>query len=365
MHYQIVRSLLFHLDAEAAHHLTSRAAWMGQTLAPAVVRRLFGFEHAALRQELWGLTFPNPVGLAAGFDKNARLVPFWTELGFGFAEVGSVSALPAEGNPRPRSFRLQEDQALINRMGLNNEGAVAVAARLAGLDRRRWRPLGINIAKTHDPTILGEAGIEDFRKSFALLASFASYIALNVSCPNTTEGKTFESPDALDALLAVIMQERKRVRPDVPILVKLSPPATLRPEGEGLVGETVSVAMTHGVDGFIATNTASDREGLRTPRGRLEAIGRGGLSGAPLEERSTALVRYLYRRTGKPVIGVGGIRSAETAYAKISAGASLIQLYTGLVYEGPGLIRSIKQGLVRRLERDGLQNIGQAVGREA
>lgn len=361
--YATLRPLLFRLDAERAHHLATGAARMAQTLAPWLVERMFAFAHPALGQTLWGLSFANPVGLAAGFDKNARLIRFWQRMGFGFAEVGSVSARKSSGNPRPRAFRLPEDAALINRMGLNNQGAPKVARRL-----RRTRPagfpVGVNLAKTHDPAILGEAALEDFRTSFRLLAPHADYVALNISCPNTTEGKTFEDPNALDDLLRVIFDERTALGLNVPILVKLSPPLSDRFILDSLIDELVGVAMAHGVHGFIATNTAPDREGLVTPPDRVASIGPGGLSGAPLERRATRMIRYLYERTeGRlPLIGVGGIRSPETAYARIRAGASLIQLYTGLVYEGPGLVRRIKEGLVRLLERDGYAHIREAVG---
>ena len=359
--YPLLRPLLFRLDAEQAHRAGMNAARVAQAATPSAVERLFGFEDERLRQSIWGLDFPNPVGLAAGFDKDAELVPFWTSIGFGFAEVGSVSAQAAAGNPRPRAFRLPSDEALVNRMGLNNGGAARVAERLARTSVRR--PLGINLAKTHSPAILGEAAVDDFRQSFRRLARLAHYVALNVSCPNTTEGKTFEDPDALDALLRAIFEERSALGLDVPVLVKLSSPAGETDVGDGME-DVVAVALAHGVSGFIATNTASDRAGLRTSEADVRRIGRGGLSGRPLEARATALVRWLYGRTSGevPVVGVGGVRSAEAAYAKVRAGASLVQLYTGLVYEGPGLVKRIKRGLVRLLQEDGFASISEAVG---
>lgn len=366
--YRFFRPLLFALGAEPAHRVATGAAHLAQATHTApLLAPLFAFEHEALHQQVWGLDFANPVGLAAGFDKNAVLVPFWERLGFGFVEVGSVSARPARGNPRPRAFRLPEDAALINRMGLNNQGARRVARRLARVVPRVRMPLGINLAKTHDPSILGEAAVEDFRQSFRLLAPHAAYVTLNISCPNTAEGKTFEDPAALDALLSAVFAERTAAGLDVPVLVKLSPPLTDRVVFDSLVEELVAVARAHGVAGFVATNTAADREGLSTPEAVLDAIGRGGLSGAPIERRATQLVRYLYQKTGGsvPIIGVGGIASAEAAYAKIRAGASLVQLYTGLVYEGPGLVRRIKEGLVELLRRDGLASVRDAVGADA
>ncbi len=259
---------------------------------------------------------------------------------------------------------MPEDRALVNRMGLNNEGADAVAEHLR--DTSRSIPLGINLAKTHDPAILGDTATEDFLYSFRRLAPLADYVALNVSCPNTAEGKTFEEPAAFDGLLTAVMNERDALGLAVPVLVKLSPPAEVSFD-PGPVDELIDLALGHGITGFVATNTASDRSSLRTDGARLKEIGRGGLSGRPLAERSTALVRHLYRRTGGriPIIGVGGVDSAETAYRKIRAGASLVELYTGLVYEGPGLIRRINRGLIRLLERDGFASVGEAVGTAA
>lgn len=359
--YRLVRPLLFLLPAERTHELVLGGARLVQQarLLPAPRER----GENALEQRLWGLRFPNPLGLAAGMDKNARLPLFFEALGFGFVEVGSVSARPAPGNPPPRLFRLPQDRALINRMGLNNDGATAVAARLLYTVQRKRTPLGVNLAKTHDPSILGDAAVADFCESFARLAGLADYVALNISCPNTREGKTFADPQALDTLLAALFARRREVAPQVPVLLKLAPADA--PDPGQRLDELVAVARTHGVAGFIACNTAPDRHGLTTEESTVARMGPGGLSGRPLRERSTALVRSLYRRTAGalPIIGVGGVDSAESAYEKIRAGAALVQLYTGLVYEGPGLVRRIRRGLLRLLERDGLTSICEAVGR--
>lgn len=363
--YELIRATLFKLDPEWAHRLTAAAARAAQmTRADRLVEGKFEFDDVRLQQTIWGIPFPNPVGLAAGFDKNAALVPFWATLGFGFAEVGSVSALPSRGNPRHRAFRLPEDEALINRMGLNNRGASRIARRMRRFERRRSIPIGVNLAKTHDPAIMGDEAVEDFRRSFELLAPHADYVALNISCPNTREGKTFEDPDALEKLLKAVMGQRRESAPDVPVLLKLSPPLSERVVFDSAVDEAVSLGMEYGVAGFIATNTASDRDGLSTESERLAAVGEGGLSGRPIEARATHLVRYLYRRIGAtvPIIGVGGVFSAEDAYRKIRSGASLVQLYTGLIYRGPGVVREIKLGLIRLLERDGFSSIADAVG---
>lgn len=328
---------------------------------------MYEFAHPSLHQEIFGKTFANPVGLAAGFDKNARMIPFFRKAGCGFVEVGSVSALKSKGNKKPRAFRLPEDQALINRMGLNNVGAKAVQPRLKQHAGQIAFPVGVNIAKTHSPSIMGDAAIEDFCESFRILAPHADYVALNISCPNTEEGKTFEDPNALDQLLTAIMRERSQMERRMPVLVKVSPPHTAHFVLDSFFDEILLVSLAHKVNGFIATNTASDRQNLMTSPQEIERIGKGGLSGQPIRERANGLVKYLYRKTkGKmPIIGVGGIASAEQAYERIKAGASLIQVYTGLVYEGPGLIRSIKQGLVKLMEEDGHSSVAHIVGIES
>lgn len=362
--YRFLRPLLFRMDAERAHDISLRAATLVQNVAPSFIEPQYHYEDERLKQRLWGTLFPNPVGLAAGVDKNAKLVPFWEAVGFGFVEVGSVSAMAASGNPKPRAFRLPDDRALLNRMGLNNEGAAAMAERLEAGGNDRTRPLGINLVKTHDPGVMGEAALEDFRESFRLLAPHASYVVLNVSCPNTSDGKTFEEPHALDELLSTIFSEQKAPGLEIPVLVKLSPPVSERVIFDTWTEDIVSVAQAYGVHGFVVSNTASDRKGLDTPQSTLDALGDGGISGAPLADRATCLVRYLYRATDGevPIIGVGGVRDAASAYEKIQAGASLVQLYTALVYEGPGLVKRIKEGLVKRLREDGHVSIEDAVG---
>lgn len=362
--YSALRRTLFRLPAETAHHVVFAAAGFAEKVGAGIVERLYHFEHDALGVSLWGQRFANPIGLAAGFDKNARLVDFWPRLGFGFAEVGSVTFRPSKGNPRPRAFRLVEEGALINRMGLNNEGAERIAARIGNRGMYHPFPLGINIAKTHDPAIVGDDAIYDYVESFRLLAPAANYIALNISCPNTVEGRTFEEPASLDNLLQAILAARKEMKSRVPVLVKLSPPLSDRVVYDSLLDELVAVCLTHGIQGFVASNTASDRSGLSTPAHILQQIGAGGLSGKPIEKRSTRLVRYLFEKTnGKtPIVGVGGVDSADGAYEKIRAGATLVQLYTGLVYHGPGLVRSIKEQLLSLLREDGYSNVSQAIG---
>ena len=360
--YTFVRPLLFQLDPEQAHDITFQLArWIPAPML-AIVKASLAFEDDRLKQTVWGQTFPNPVGIAAGLDKNGVLLPLWEAIGAGFIEIGSITARPSRGNPSPRLFRLPEARALINRMGLNNEGAERIARRLRFIEKRPSIPLGINIAKTHDPNILGSSAIEDFRYSFCQMAPLADYIAVNISCPNTAEGKTFEEPEALQTLLDILFEERENLKSEVPVLLKWSPPPST--EIPPQFDELLRVARTFPVSGFIATNTASDRQGLEIPREKLQRIGPGGLSGRPLRSRAVALTRYLYEQTQGtlPIIGVGGIDSADAAYERIRAGASLVQVFTGLIYEGPGLIHDIKKGLIQRLTADGYAHIQEAIG---
>ena len=258
--YPVLKSLLFQLDAERAHHVAMNAARFVQALSPSLVQPLYAFDHPALHQELRGATFRNPVGLAAGFDKNAQLVRFWEHAGFGFCEVGSVSARASSGNQKPRAFRLPADRALINRMGLNNDGAEEVSQRLRRLGLDKTFPVGVNIAKTHDPEIMGEGAMLDFRHSFRVLAGLATYVVINISCPNTAEGKTFEDPESLDTLLSALLSDKKEMGLDVPVLIKLSPTFSRHVVFDSAIEEILSIALSHGIQGLVATNTASDRQ---------------------------------------------------------------------------------------------------------
>ena len=277
--YPVFKSFLFRIDAERAHHLATSTARLVQAISPSIIKPLYNFDHSSLYQKIWGTSFRNPVGLAAGFDKNAQLVRFWDKAGFGYCEIGSVSARASQGNKKPRAFRLPSDKAIINRMGLNNDGAEEVSQRLKKLNRDNLPPLGINIAKTHDPNILGEGALLDFRHSFRVLAPLASYVVLNISCPNTSEGKTFEDPESLDALLTAIFSDRKEIGVNVPLLVKLSPTFSQHVVFDSAIEEVLSIVQQHGIDGLVATNTASDRQHLITSDAELSRIGRGGLSG--------------------------------------------------------------------------------------
>ncbi|HEU4796844.1 MAG TPA: quinone-dependent dihydroorotate dehydrogenase, partial [Pyrinomonadaceae bacterium] len=306
-------------------------------------------------------SFPNPVGLAAGFDKNGIALDALAALGFGFIEAGTVTFHPQPGNPRPRLFRLPEDKALINRAGFNNEGAAAFAKRV-----KHHRPqcvLGVSIGKSKITPL--ENATEDYLASFALIYEVADYVAVNVSSPNTPQLRELQQAEQLASLLTALQarnrelqQTHQRERP-VPLLVKLSPDLT-REQLEVIV----DVIVRLGIDGIIATNTTIAREPLVTDRVRVVALGEGGLSGAPLRAKSKQIVAQLYRLTeGKvPIIGVGGIFNAEDAWEKIAAGASLVQLYTGFIYRGPGIAREINHGLEQILKREGFSNLDAAVG---
>jgi dihydroorotate dehydrogenase len=309
----------------------------------------------------FGLEFPNPVGLAAGFDKNGTAAQALAALGFGSIEVGSVTSAPQPGNPRPRLFRLPLDRALINRAGFNNCGAAQVAEHV-----RRRRPdcvLGVNIGKSRDVPI--DDAIPDYLKSFEAVYEVADYLAVNVSSPNTPNLRELQRPDMLAELLKSLQQRNNELaqhysfpRPR-PLLLKIAPDLS-----EAEIESIVEVATRLKISGLIATNTTVRREGLRTSPADVEAYGAGGLSGAPLRQRSNEVISLIYRLTkGElPIIGVGGVFTAADAWGKICAGASLVQLYTGFIYEGPGVARQINDGLAEILRREGFQTLDEAVG---
>lgn len=331
----IVKPVLFNLDPEFAHELTVHTGvafsdWPLFSMFRAVESTQSQFHYKNLR-------FSNRVGLAAGFDKNAHYFPLMQQLGFGFLEIGSVTAQASEGNPKPRLFRLPTDAALINRMGLNNEGAFAITQRLSA--KKPVVPFGINIAKTHSPSILGDAAIADYTQSFILSEPIADYITLNISCPNTEEGKTFEEPEALFNLLSSIKKHRTSAKP---IFIKLSPDNTAE-----ITKELVKISLSFEMDGFICSNTSSKREHLATPSQEINAIGKGGLSGKPILEKSIAMISLVKSFAPDSVlIGVGGICEPNDALRYVDSGADLIQVYTGMIYYGPALIRDIRTKLV-------------------
>jgi dihydroorotate dehydrogenase len=329
---KIVRPLLFSIDPERAHHLVigllRRAAHVNL-----VLRLLQRFQPTAKPKSLFGVTFPNPIGLAAGFDKNGVALPALAALGFGFIEIGTVTAKSQPGNPKPRIFRYSKRQALINRLGFNNDGADIVANRLG-----RWResglwptvPVGINIGKSK-ATPLDQAPA-DYLHSFRRLRKFADYIVLNVSSPNTPGLRSLQERDALTSLLRAVWEEN---RDGKPVLLKISPDLSVAE-----LAEIVATCEEHQIAGIIATNTTLDHSSIPSDSDQA-----GGLSGAPLREKSTALVRMIAASSAIPVIGCGGIFDGESAREKMEAGAALIQIYTGFVYRGPGLLREIAESL--------------------
>jgi dihydroorotate dehydrogenase len=330
---RLVRPLLFSMDAETAHHFTIAVLGSASHFGLAL-RVLRSFQPASKPKTLFGLDFPNPVGLAAGLDKNGVALPVWAALGFGFVEIGTVTAKPQFGNPKPRIFRLPEQHALINRLGFNNDGADAIADRLCKVRQsQQWPavPVGINIGKSRATPL--EQATDDYLYSFRLLRDFADYIALNVSSPNTPGLRELQEPQRLSELLRAIGDEAGAIQK--PVVVKISPdlsPAELHP--------ILTVCEDNGVAGIIATNTTLDHSSI-PPQLDQE----GGLSGAPLREKSTALVRNIAARSAIPVLASGGICDAASALDKFHAGAQLIQLYTGLIYRGPRLLREIVETL--------------------
>ena len=377
----VARPLLFALSAETAHSLTIAGLRPGLALSPsrrltrAILGGLAGGDRR-LAQELWGLTFDGPIGLAAGLDKNGVAIDAFAALGFSHVEIGTVTALPQPGNDLPRLFRLVSDRAVINRMGFNNDGAVKIGARLAARYRER-RPecvLGVNIGKSKVVDL--EAALDDYLASTRALAAVADYLVVNCSSPNTPGLRDLQSESSLRPLLEGVrrcLDDAAKVThlPHVapasqtaqqrkPLLLKIAPDLT-----DAALDAVVDVALETGCDGLIATNTTIGRAGLKTPTTRVEACGAGGLSGAPLRARSTeVLARVARRLDGRiPVIGVGGVDSTEAAWEKIVHGASLVQIYTGLIYEGPGLVGRIHRGLARKLDEHALPNLKAAIGR--
>jgi dihydroorotate dehydrogenase len=345
--YDLVKPALFALPPETAHGATKRLLRTVQhTPVERLLRERYVVDDPRLHVEAFGERFPNPVGVAAGFDKNGTVPAALAALGFGHVEVGGVTREPQRGNRRPRLFRLPEDRALINRMGFNNEGADAVGRRLDAASLPDV-PIGVNVGKSKATPL--ENAPADYRYTYERVADAADYVVVNVSSPNTPGLRSLQNAESLTAILA----ELRDAGADT-LLVKLSPDLP-----DGAVEEALGVAEDLDLEGVIATNTTTSRPAsLRNPN-RAE---RGGLSGEPIEERATGMVRFVAERTDRPVIGVGGVASAADAYRKIRAGASLVQLYTALVYEGPGVARDINEGLLDLLDRDGFDTVADAVG---
>lgn len=336
MYKTIIRPLLFKFDPEKVHHFTfnSLQAIFKVPGIPAFFKKKFQISHPQLEREVFGLKFKNPVGLAAGFDKNASLYKELSSLGFGFIEIGTVTPRPQPGNEKQRLFRLKEDEAIINRMGFNNEGVEAAVKRLKS---NKNVLIGGNIGKNKDTP--NEDAVQDYLICFEALFDFVDYFVVNVSSPNTPNLRELQDKAPLTRLLNTLQEKNKLKRNPKPILLKIAPDLT-----ESQLLDIIEIINTTGIAGVIATNTTISREGLQS-HNKSEI---GGLSGKPLRARSTEVIRFLSEKSNKafPIIGVGGIHTPGDALEKLRAGASLVQLYTGFVYEGPGLIKAINEKII-------------------
>lgn len=343
MYKSLIRPILFSFDPEKIHHFTfSFVKTMAKfPLVPQVLRSKYVVKHPSLERELFGLKFKNPVGLAAGFDKNAVLYNELADYGFGFIEIGTVTPRGQVGNPKKRLFRLKADEGIINRMGFNNEGMEAAIAQLK--KNKGKLIIGGNIGKNTDT--LPENYTQDYLECFNALHPYVDYFVLNVSCPNVGSHAKLTDKDYLIELIGEVQKANKTFDVEKPILLKIAPDLN-----DIQLDEIIElVAETH-IDGVIATNTSVSRAELKTPVETLEAIGNGGVSGKPIKDKSTKVIKYLAEKSGKafPIIGVGGIHSAQDALEKIEAGADLVQVYTGFIYEGPRLIKSINKALIKK-----------------
>jgi dihydroorotate dehydrogenase len=343
MYKTIVQPLLFNLDAEKAHEFTfhNLKRLFKIPLVPQLFKSLYDFEHPGLEREVFGLKFRNPVGLAAGFDKNAMLIDELATLGFGFIEIGTVTPRPQPGNPKPRMFRLKEDKALINRMGFNNEGVITAVKQLE--KRKSDIIIGGNIAKNKDTP--NEKATEDYVFCFENMFDVVDYFVVNISSPNTPGLRELQEKEPLTRLLQTLQEKNQAKSKPKPVLLKIAPD-DLTPEQ---LNDIVEIVISVGLSGMVATNTTISRENLKSDTKLI--LEKGGLSGQPLKQKSTEVIKYLHQQSkGKfPIIGVGGIASPDDAREKLNAGASLVQLYTGFIYEGPGICKKINQNLVKSL----------------
>lgn len=343
MYKLIVRPLLFLLQPETVHHLVITLLKLFLLIPGSKFLLLKSYKSSSplLNREVLGLSFTNPVGLAAGFDKNADFYDEIGSFGFSFVEIGTVTPKSQPGNPKPRSFRLKKDKALINRMGFNNKGVEYASNRLR--KQQRNIVIGGNIGKnTNTPN---DSAVDDYLYCFKELYDHVDYIAVNISCPNVANLRHLQEGEHLGIIFEALTAERKQRTSYKPILLKVSPDLSTEQ-----LDETIQKAIETGIDGFIATNTTTSREGLLTDSKIVGQIGNGGLSGAPLTKRSTEIIRYIYSKTSgsKPIIGVGGILTPEDALEKLEAGASLVQVYTGFIYSGPSIVKRINNAILSK-----------------
>ncbi len=342
MYKSIIRPFLFTKNAESAHYFAFR--WLKRLFkipgVNGISTSLYRFEHESLETECFGLKFKNPVGLAAGFDKDAKLYNELSALGFGFIEIGTITPKPQPGNPLPRLFRLPDDQSLINRMGFNNEGLDAAIERLK--HRKSDVLIGGNIGK--NKVTPNEEAVNDYLVCFNGLHPYVDYFVVNVSSPNTPNLRALQEKEPLKHILNTLQEAGKNFSNKKPILLKIAPDLT-----EEQLLDIIEIVDETGIDGVIATNTTISREGLKTPKATVDEIGAGGLSGKAVRLRSTEVIKFLHEKSkgSFPIVGVGGIQTAKDAKDKLDAGASLVQVYTGFIYEGPGMIKRINKGLAR------------------
>lgn len=353
MLYRILLRTMFLLPPERIHHLVFALIRAATAFAPlrAVLRRFLATDDEILRTTVFGVEFPAPVGLAAGFDKNASGVDAWGALGFGFAEVGTVTAQAQPGNPTPRLFRLPADRALINRMGFNNDGAAAAAARLRAR-RTHTVPIGANIGKTK--IVDAAAAADDYSAGARLLGPLADFVVVNVSSPNTPGLRDLQAVQALRPVLRAVLDSV-----DVPVLVKIAPDLS-----DEDIDAVADLAVEMGLAGIVATNTTVGRDGLRTDPTVVAELGAGGLSGPPVAQRSLEVLRRLYARVGDRLVlvSVGGIETVDQAWERILAGASLLQGYTGFIYGGPLWTKRLHRGIAERLRAGGYHSLTDAIG---
>lgn len=356
LYTRVAKPIFFKRDPEFVHDRVTRLGkFIGRwQFGRAVTKLLFYYAHPSLEQDVLGMHFANPVGLTAGFDKNAELTDILPSIGFGFAEIGSVTGERCEGNPKPRLWRLPESKGLVVWYGLKNDGCETIAERLNG--KEFTIPIGVSVAKTNcRETADVEAGIADYAKAFATMEPVAEYLTVNISCPNTYGGEPFVSPALLERLLAGLDQ----LATSKPVFLKM-PCDLTTDELEALM----DVAERHRVDGLILSNLTKQRDRPEIISCEIKGIDKGGISGKPVSQASNALIAHAYKKKGKRIviIGVGGIFTAEDAYEKIRQGATLVQLATGMIFEGPQVIGEINRGLVELLKKDGYTSITQAIG---
>ena len=348
MYEKLIKPILFKKDPETVHNnfLKLGKLFGDFIISKKILESIYVYKNKKLNIEIKGIKFENPVGLSAGFDKNGVLIDIIPSIGFGFMEVGSVTARRCEGNPKPRLFRALEDKGIIVNYGLCNDGADAVFNRLKN---KKFRiPIGISIAKTNDANIKGDASVEEYFKAYNIMKDIGGYITINISCPNVGDGRSFEDCKLLEKLLKKIGKGYK------PLFLKISPDINKKD-----LDKIIKLNEKYNLDGFVVSNLTKDKKKMKT---KIDAD--GGLSGKLTQEKSDELIKYVYEKTKgkKIIIGVGGIFTAEDAYRKIRNGASLVQLITGIIYRGPGVIKEINKGLVRLLEKDGFNSLKDAVG---